>query len=123
MGFKSLLIVSLITTGLFASSFRSSLNACKRGSVSACEEVGIRYITGHGVRVNGYKALKYLSIACKHGSAGACNTMAFIYADGEGGVRQNYSKALKYWKKACWRGDRTACANIDLAKDKLRHRY
>ncbi len=120
-----LLITALLVFGveLFASSFRQSLNACNRGNASACEEVGIRYITGQGVRVNGYKALKYLSIACRAGSAGACNTMAFIYADGEGGVRQDYKKALYYWRKACWRGDRTACANIDLAKDKLRHHY
>jgi len=113
----------IVASSLEASSFKRSLNACKRGNMVACEEVGVRYITGNGVRVNGYRALQYLSKACNSGVAGACNTMAFIYADGEGGVKQSYRKALGYWRRACRYGDRSACANIDLAKDKLRHRY
>ena len=119
------IVIAILMLGmeLFASSFRQSLNACKRGNMIACEEVGVRYIDGNGVRRNGYKAIQYLSKACSRGSAGACNTIAFIYADGEAGVKQNYSKALKYWRRACWKGDRSACANIDLAKDKLRHHY
>ncbi len=75
------------------------------------------------MRVNGYQALKYLSKACNSGVAGACNTMAFIYANAEGGVRQNYRQALNYWRRACRYGDDSACANIELAKDKLRNRY
>ena len=123
MKFRVLILALLGLELLSASSFKRSLNACHRGDMRACEEVGVRYITGNGVRVNGYKALRYLSKACDRGVVGACNTMAFIYADGEGGVRQDYSKALYYWKRACRYGDRSACANIDLAKDKLRHRY
>jgi TPR repeat protein len=116
-------LVILSGSLMVASSFRQSLNACNRGDAVACEEVGVRYITGNGVRLNGYKAIQYLSKACKHSVAGACNTMAFIYANGEGGVKQDYKKALYYWRKACRYGDRSACANIDLAKDKLKHNY
>jgi len=123
MRLKFIILALLGFELLSASSFSRAMSACNRGNMVACEEVGVRYITGNGVRVNGYKAIKYLSKACDSRVAGACNTMAFIYADGEGGVRQDYRKALYYWKKACRYGDRSACANIDLAKDKLRNRY
>lgn len=97
-------------------------SSASRGCHSAkqCEELGVRYITGDGVPIDGYKAVSYLKRACNMGSASACNGAAFIYADAEGGVKQDYRKALDYWNRACQLGDRTGCANYGLAQDKLR---
>jgi TPR repeat protein len=89
-------------------------------SARSCEELGVRYITGDGVRIDGYKAVRYLERACSMGRASACNGAAFIYADAEGGVKQDYRKALDNWSRACRLGDQTGCANYDLAQDKLR---
>ena len=84
-----------------------------------CESLGVRYITGDGVRTDGYKAVEYLERACGMGRGSACNGAAFIYADAEGGVKQDYRKALDYWSRACRLGDQTGCANYRLAQDKL----
>jgi len=88
-------------------------------SAPSCEDLGIRYITGDGVRIDGNRAVRYLEKACSYGSAGACNTAAFIYADAEGGVKQDYTKAMNYWNRACRLGDESGCANYKLAQDKL----
>jgi TPR repeat protein len=88
-------------------------------SASACETLGVRYITGDGVKVDGTKAAYYLEKACLSGRASACNSAAFIYANAEGGARQDYTKAMKYWRMACSYGDRSGCSNYDLAQDKL----
>ncbi|WP_456391449.1 tetratricopeptide repeat protein [Nitratifractor sp.] len=90
------------------------------GSPKSCEDLGIRYITGDGVRLDGNKAVAYLAKACNAGRASACNSAAFIYADAEGGVKQSYTQALRYWKRGCRLGDQPSCANVDLAYDKLR---
>ena len=65
-------------------------------SAQNCEEMGIKYISGDGVKIDGYKAIEYLERACSMGSASACNGAAFIFADAEGGVKQDYRKALDY---------------------------
>jgi len=101
-----------------ASAGSASVGSC--GSAKSCEELGIRYITGDGVRIDGNKAVAYLARACNAGRASACNSAAFIYADAEGGVKQNYTQALRYWKRGCSLGDQPSCANVDLAYDKLR---
>jgi TPR repeat protein len=89
-------------------------------SARSCEDLGIRYITGDGVRTDGARAARYLEKACSYGSASACNTAAFIYANAEGGAKQDYTKAMNYWSRACRLGDESGCANYDLAQDKLR---
>ncbi len=89
------------------------------GSAKSCEELGVRYITGDGVRTDGYKAVEYLERSCSMGRGSACNGAAFIFADAEGGVKQDYRKALDYWSRACRLGDQTGCANYRLAQDKL----
>jgi len=115
---KNIIVVpALLLSTLWGTSLQK---ACDRGDARACETLGIMYITGDGVRVDGYRAVKYLDKACNRGIASACNSIAFIYADAEGGVRQDYTKAMSYWNRACRYGDRSACSNYDLAQDKLR---
>jgi TPR repeat protein len=112
--------ILLLSVALGAGAMQRVVKACERGSMSACEELGIRYITGDGVEENGYRALEYFRRACEAGRASACNSAAFIYADAEGGVKQDYGKAMRYWKAACAHGDGSGCSNYDLARDKLR---
>ena len=114
---KTTIIATIFISSIFANSLESR---CSRGDKGACETLGVMYITGDGVRVDGYKAIRYLEKACSMGRASGCNSAAFIYANAEGGVKQNYTKAMKYWYRACRLGDETGCANYQLAKDKLR---
>jgi TPR repeat protein len=95
----------------------SSASGCS--DAEACEDMGIRYITGDGVSVNGVLAARYLERACGYGRASACNSAAFIYANAEGGAPQDYTRAMNYWSRACRLGDESGCANYDLAQDKL----
>ena len=88
-------------------------------SARSCEDLGIRYITGDGVRTDGARAARYLERACSYGSASACNTAAFIYANAEEGAPQDYTKAMRYWQQACRLGDASGCSNYRLAQDKL----
>ena len=115
---KTFLII-IGATLLLAASPASEKSACSRGDAAACESLGVRYITGDGVRLSGATALRYLERACSAGRGTACNGAAFIYADAEGGVRQDYTKAMSYWRRACSYGDPTGCANYRLAQDKL----
>lgn len=113
------LLTIFVSIFIYAGGIHSTEKACSKGDATACEEMGIRYITGDGVTLNGYMAVRYLSKACDRGLASACNSLAFIYADAEGGVVQSYTKAMKYWKMACRYGDESGCANYKLAQDKL----
>ena len=101
-----------------APSSRTSSSSC--GTPVACEQLGIRYITGSGVRADGVRAARYLEQACRGGRASACNTAAFIYANAEEGAPQDYTKAMSYWSRACRLGDASGCSNYQLAQDKLR---
>ncbi|WP_457606820.1 tetratricopeptide repeat protein [Nitratifractor sp.] len=112
----------LLMSGMLAlhASAAGDRSACGAGDAAACESLGVRYITGDGVRLDGHMALRYLEKACGMGRGTACNGAAFIYADAEGGVRQDYTKAMSYWSRACRLGDPTGCANYQLAQDKIR---
>ncbi len=114
-----LLLASACTQNPSPTSSSKSSRNTSCSSAKSCEDLGVRYITGDGVRVDGYKAVRYLDHACRMGSGSACNGAAFIYADAEGGVKQDYRKALDYWSRACRLGDQTGCANYQLAQDKL----
>ncbi len=117
------MFIKIISSALITSSFiyaASLQSRCSRGDSGACETLGIMYITGDGVRVDGYSAISYLEKACSMGRASACNSAAFIYADAEGGVPQDYTKAMRYWSKACRLGDGSGCSNYQLAEDKLK---
>jgi len=114
-----LLTLFLIGISILSASPSSERSACERGDARACESLGVRYITGDGVRLSGAMALRYLEKACSKGRGTACNGAAFIYADAEGGVRQDYTKAMSYWSRACRYGDPTGCSNYRLAQDKL----
>lgn len=118
---KKIISFTLIVGCSISLTFAGSLQSkCSRGDRRACETLGIMYITGDGVRVNGHTAIRYLEKACSMGSASACNSAAFIFADAEGGVRQDYTKAMRYWNRACRLGDRSGCSNYRLAEDKLK---
>jgi len=114
------LVMSACAPSAHTSTSRHYTSTSGCSSAKQCEDLGVRYITGAGVRINGYKALRYLERACTMGRSSACNSAAFIYADAEGGVKQDYRKALDYWSRSCRLGDRRGCKNYDLAQAKLR---
>jgi len=126
--FYTLISFLLLTAGCTHSPSPASASKFSAGSSApsgctdarSCEDLGVRYITGDGVRTDGHRAVRYLAQACNMGRGSACNGAAFIYADAEGGVTQDYRKALDYWSRACRLGDQTGCANYRLAQDKLK---
>jgi len=91
--------------------------ACDNQNMTACNNLGIMYFYGDGVKVNKQKALKYYSKACISNHFSACNTLGLLYDTGNG-VEKNKEIASKFYIKACQGGNKTACNNYKRLKEK-----
>ena len=70
-----------------------------KGDVSAMDELGEYYYTGHGVTRSYTDAIEWFEKAAKKGNAHALERLGDCYYNGHG-VKQSYSKAEKYYKLA-----------------------
>ena len=81
---------------------------------ASCNDLGVSYYNGYGVRQSYEKAFQYFKKACELGDGDGCAGVGFAYYDGWG-VKQNYEKVFQYFKKACDLGDGNGCFNVGSA--------
>ena len=89
------------------------IKACYMGDPLGCNNVGLMYFYGYGVKQDFKKAFKLFKKACDRGEAVSCNNIGSLYYFGYG-VKKNYDKALKFYKKACDMGSSLACKNLSI---------
>ena len=89
------------------------IKACYMGNPLGCNNVGLMYFYGYGVKQDFKKAFKLFKKACRKGEAVSCNNIGSLYYFGYG-VKKDYDKALKYYKKACDMGSSLACKNLSI---------
>ncbi len=65
-----------------------------------CNNLGVRYAKGEGVRQDKVKAAELFTKACDGRNALGCSNLGLMYAKGDS-VRQDMSKALAMFGKAC----------------------
>jgi TPR repeat protein len=82
--------------------------ACERGDMIGCGELGAIYNLGNGVRQNYQIANELYNRACNGGDEQSCTLLGFQYYFGNG-VRQNYSVAKELFGQACDMGDNSGC--------------
>jgi len=92
------------SSGHFKKAYLILLPYARAGNVIAQGYIGVMYMTGVGVKVNGLKAVEWLKKAAKQKkdkiSAVAYNNLGTVYITGIPPVRKNSSIAKMYWKKA-----------------------
>ncbi len=89
------------------------IKACYMGDALGCNNVGLMYYYGYGVKRDLKRAFKLFKKACDRGEAVACNNVGSFYYFGYG-VPKNYDKALSFYKKACDMGSSLACKNLAI---------
>lgn len=94
--------------GDYQKAFKHFKIACDNGVYLGCNNLGLLYKNGQGVRQNYKEAFKYYKLACDNGEYGGCNGLGILYENGQG-VRQSYSMAKEYYGKACDLGDQKGC--------------
>ncbi|RUM61155.1 MAG: hypothetical protein DSY66_02815 [Persephonella sp.] len=92
---------------------RFFLKACYMGDPLGCNNLGLMYFYGYGVKQDFRKAYNLFKKACDKGEAVSCNNIGSFYYFGYG-VKKDYDKAMKYYKKACDMGSSLACKNLAI---------
>ena len=87
--------------------------ACDLGHAGGCNNLGVLYKNGQGVRQDYAKASELFQKACNLGHARGCFNLGVSYNDGLG-VRQDYKKANELYQKACDLGEGGGCNNLGV---------
>lgn len=85
--------------------------ACDAGEMSACNDLGIAYAKGYGVKRDQIQATKLFAKACVSNIYDACYNLGEARVNGKG-VRKNTQKAKALFKKACEGGHQQACQKL-----------
>ena len=89
---------------------------CAKNNYESCDDMGLNYEYGIGVRQDKNKAIQLYTKACNGGIANGCNNLGAMYSNGEG-VRQDKSKALQLFGKACDMKNEGGCKNYVILKN------
>lgn len=67
---------------------------------AACNNLGVLYAKGQGVKQNYHQAAKFYGKACDGGVVQSCSTLGYFYHNGTG-VKQNQTQAAQFFEKSC----------------------
>lgn len=91
--------------------------ACDGGNAGDCNNLGVLYENGLGVRQDYQKATEFYQKACDGGDAVGCSILGSLYQNGQG-VRQSFSTAKQYYGKACDLRFQLGCDNYRMLNEK-----
>ncbi|MCA9670413.1 MAG: SEL1-like repeat protein [Myxococcales bacterium] len=102
----------------YAVSLPLAKDSCKRGNALGCNDLGMHYARGAGVKQDDARAHALYKEACDGGEGDGCFNLAFANDRGEveGGSKAKadelYGQARAQYKKACEAGDAEACSSL-----------
>ena len=73
---------------------------CDGGDALGCNNLGVMYAKGKGVKQDYFKAVELFQKACDSGIAEGCYNLGLRYTNGQG-VKQDFVKAKYFFGKAC----------------------
>lgn len=85
--------------------------ACEGSLMAACNNLGVMYLRGQGVKADSKKAIELYRAACNGGSANGCNNLGVSLELGIG-LKKNYAQAGVYYASACENKSSKACYNL-----------
>jgi len=89
----------------------SEHEACFKGDISMCYNLGLMYLQGNGVAVNEEEAISLFKTSCAGGEMLGCTNLGTMYAEGKG-VPRNDMQAVGLYHQACKGGEMIACHNL-----------
>ena len=93
--------------GDYAKALRLIRPLANDGNVTAQFNLGVMYLTGHGVQQDYSAAALWLRRAAEQGYALAQSNLGTLYRDGRG-VTQDHTEAVMWFRKAADQGDAVA---------------
>ncbi len=85
---------------------------CLKGNAQSCNELGVQFLWGKGVRKSEKMAAILFEAACKEGLAEGCTRFARLVEYGEGDEHENFTKALGLYSRGCAGKYPPACADL-----------
>jgi hypothetical protein len=92
---------------------------CLKGRAKRCDELGLMYAQGRGVKRDHKQAALFYRKGCAGGNPGSCNRLGVIYADGRG-VPKDLAAAAKLYQQACRNRHAYGCYNLARALERGR---
>lgn len=98
----------------YPQAFRFYTKACDGGMMGACNDLGVLYQNGLGVRQDGAQALELYVRACDGGVGLGCENVGALYDFGNAGIKKDLIKARNYYTKGCELDNASACFNLAI---------
>ena len=86
--------------------------ACELGLAPACNELGVLYEEGSGVRKSAARAASHYLKACDGGARHGCYNLARSLAYAPGADERQLKRARRYYELACSMGMNEACQEV-----------
>ena len=107
----SLLIVFFLCLSACQDAERRYQQACDRGDMLGCNELGVMYGTGEGVAKDLARAATLYQRACDGGEMWGCVNLGVMYGTGEG-VARDRPRAIDLYQQACDGGQSWGCTLV-----------
>ena len=92
------------------------MKGCKGGVADSCNDLGLMYMNGTGVKQDYQTANKYFRKSCADGSMYGCTNLGVNYHKGYG-FTLDFKIAAKFYKKGCDSGLSIACKKLHLVTE------
>ncbi|MEP1143148.1 MAG: caspase family protein [Henriciella sp.] len=102
--------ISVVREGM-SDRVRSYAEACERGNLNDCSNLGILYANGQEIARDYSRSVWLQDYACQGGLARGCSSLGRLYYRGNG-VEQDYDVALRYYRMACAENLDEGCTNL-----------
>lgn len=102
----------------YPQAFRFYTKACDGGMMGACNDLGVLYQNGLGVRQDGAQALELYVRACDGGVGLGCENVGALYDFGNAGIKKDLIKARNYYTKGCELDQASVCHNLAIMYEK-----
>ena len=80
--------------------------------MAACNNLGVMFYRGEGVRQDYQRSLELYDKACKGGNADACNNLGVMFENGYGVEKRDFVQAGLYYTDACMGKSAKGCYNL-----------
>ena len=100
--------ISSILSGNYRVANTFFSKSCDGGEADGCNNLGVLYVTGEGVKQDYFKAKILFTKTCDSGKADGCTNLGNLYYNGLG-VQQDHIKAKTLYIKACDSGSDEGC--------------
>ena len=114
LGWSDVQLEKNLNAGFSIWKFEKNVKLCKSSGASTCYDLGMKYLSGNGVKQDPFKAKIFLYNACKDSFRGACKQLSLKYNKGKNTKHYSNTEIFKRYQKLCEASNGSVCHDLGI---------